>query len=239
MNWTKRNGKWVEATLHNSVAGLPAFIVCNGPSLTEVDCKSLTGPGRVVIAVNNAAPKVRPDWWIGMDCPECYDISIFSDPYPKFVHPSYWNEYEQFPNVYTADILKNIPFYDGNEKDGLRWDRDTFRMSIQFAIMLGCQNIFFIGVDLNNSQKDYEDGIYLTEDQRASNSKLYNDSFKFLEWHLKNRPAIGFISSSPNSRINELMPFIPAETVIKRIEKAVPRGRKLLHNSMRDECKIA
>ncbi len=231
MTWTNSNGKWVQTPLHDSMSGIPAFIVCNGPSLVHTDTSSITGPGRVVIALNNAAPRVRPDWWVGMDSSECYESCIGMEPYPKLIRPNNLAKFPGWFNLNTVDIREDVAFYDGGAKDALRWDHDTFRIAIQFTILLGCRDIFFVGVDLDNTQNDYADGSYLTNDQRANNARLYNANFDFLKWHIKNRPAVKFLSSSPSSRINEIMPNIPLGTAIKRIEDQIPRGRHVLHNS--------
>lgn len=234
MIWRKPKDKWQSVALHDSMVGLPAFIVCNGPSMDNVDTSTLRGSGRVVIALNNAAPKVRPDWWMGMDSPECYDKSIFSEAYSKLVHPAYWREFQGTRNLFTADIAKNVPFYDGGEEDVFRWDRDTFRVSIQLAIYLGCRQLCFVGVNLSTNHGDYVDGSYLTNKQRASNGRLYDANFEFLKWHMLNRPAVSFVSASPDSRINTIMPFMEMATIIEKIEAGIPKGRELLHNSMRD-----
>lgn len=234
MIWTKQQGSWQAAPLHDTLMGLPALIVCGGPSLARIDCDALQGPGRAVLALNNAAPKVRPDWWLGMDGPDCYERAILNESYPKLVHPGYWKEFDGTPNLFTADLVKNVAFYDGGERDVFRWDRDTFRVSIQLAIYLGCRNICLIGCDLSTQKQDYVDGSYLSAEQRASNQRLYDANYQFLEWHIQHRPFVKFISASHGSRINQLMPYMEVRKLLRQIEKAVPRGRKLLHNSMRD-----
>lgn len=231
MMWTQQNGKWKEAPLHNGAIGLSAFIVCNGPSLAAIDVERLRGPGRVVVAVNNAAPKVRPDWWVGMDTPDCYDHSIFAGAYPKLVRPTLRDKFDGLPFVFTLDILENVAFYDGGEKDTFRWDSDTFRIALQLAVYLGCKDVFLFGVDLDTSKGDYADGNYLTDEQRAYNQKLYDTTFEFLAWHIENRPAVQIISASPGSRINELMPFFSLDSLVSSIEAKTPKGRKHGHVS--------
>lgn len=232
MIWMRKHSKWIETPVHGCMAGLSAMLVCNGPSLAKMPQDiSFVGPGRVVVAVNNAAPRVRPDWWVGMDKPGNYDRSIFSDPYPKLIHSQYVSDYEAFNCIYSADIQKDIPFYDGGERDTFRWDNDSFRIAIQLCLLLGCRTIHLVGVDLDNGVSDYADGNYLTEDQRSSNKRLYNASFEFLKWHIENRPRVRLISSSPESRINEIMEYVPAQTALKKLSDAAPWGRMFLHNS--------
>lgn len=239
MLWNKTHDKWEVVNLHNSMKGMVAVIACNGPSLDKIDTSNLQGPGRVVIAINNAAPKVRPDWWVGMDGPDCYDKSIFTNSYPKLVRNTLWNKYEGFPNIVTTDLREKVAFYDGGKDDCFRWDWDSFRVTIQLALYLGCKDIVLAGVDLSTKELDYAGGNCLTEKQRSGNQRLYDATIKFLKNHILTRPSIKFISASPDSQLNEFMPFFPIQDIIQDIESQIPTGRVLMHNTVSAEitCK--
>jgi len=72
--WSFQNGQVRQRDLWGSLRGLDCFLCCPGPSLADVRQERLHVPGAVVIAVNTAYPRVRPDVWIGMDRPECYAV---------------------------------------------------------------------------------------------------------------------------------------------------------------------
>ena len=75
-----------------------AYLVCTGPSLSDVDPDTLVGVGRFVLGINTSYPYIKPDMWIGMDHSQCY-------------HPSLW--FESFPKIlrggHDKDNINNFP----------------------------------------------------------------------------------------------------------------------------------
>ena len=60
--------------------GFPAFLVCNGPSVNDMDLSQLARPGIVTMGLNNGPRTWRPDLWImGDDVPN-FTKSIYLDP---------------------------------------------------------------------------------------------------------------------------------------------------------------
>lgn len=226
--WTN-NGKWEKLGLHESMSGVPAIIACNGPSLKSVQSSEVRGPGRVVIGVNNSYPTIKPDWWVGMDDCECYDARVFCEAFPKVVRRCHHDGVLGFPSVMVPDLRDDVTFYDGESDSVWRWDKDTFRVAIQLALYLGARTIALAGVDLSTINGDYSDGDYLEPLQRSYNQVLYDGTFRFLEWHLRARPEIKFVSCSPDSRINDLMPFAELSEFIQTCEHPLPSGRKKGH----------
>jgi hypothetical protein len=228
MIFRQQHDQWIPCRLHGSAAGLRAVIVGNGPSLKQEDISRLTGPGRIVIAINNAAKSVRPDWWVGMDGIENYHREIFSEPYPKLIRKEHAAQFREFPAIYCADIMDNVSFYDGEDESAFRWDKDSFRIAIQLALYLGCRDLAFLGVDLSTTGGDYADGNYLTEKQRAYNQQLYDQSFEFLRRHRQRRPDVRFLCLG-SSRLQELMPSCSVSRFIKHCTAQIPAGRLKTH----------
>ena len=87
-----------------------AILVGGGPSLNSINTSSLTGPGKTVFGLNTTYPKVRPDIWIGMDDPRCYNRQVFYEPFPKIMRGNYYNldcegvPLLDLPNIYFASV---------------------------------------------------------------------------------------------------------------------------------------
>lgn len=237
MIWRKQRSGWKTVPLHGAHRGSVAVICCNGPSLAEVDASRLPGAGRVVLALNSAYPKVRPDYWMGMDTMENYDAALLGEPFPKLLRGTYqdhqWNgaPLAAYPGVMFADVSERAGFLDWTERAIFHWPKNTLFIGLQFALWLGCRTIYLVGVDLDNAQKDYADGSYLTDEQRAYNAQLYAEQFARLASTVEHTEECGvqWVSGSAGSKINKLMPFVPAEKFLPAIEAQVPRGRAKLH----------
>lgn len=68
------------ANLDGSLAGRPLFVVCSGPSATQVDLDRLGARGIVSMAVNNAWTMFRPNYWVGVDDAGRFHQSGWYDP---------------------------------------------------------------------------------------------------------------------------------------------------------------
>lgn len=206
-NYSKREKEWQKMPVRDSHLGMTAVIVCNGPSLNNLDTSKLSGAGRVVISMNTAYPKVRPDYWLGMDDCGCYAEGLWNEPFPKILRGSYGEMQHhgkmvrEFPQVWFADVM------DSPEGDQFLWYNDTFRVAIQFAQFIGCDSFVFAGVDLSNDKMDYARGNCLNIAQRANNKRLYDAQF---EW-LKNFAKKNRCATLSNTRLSSIMPVMPVE----------------------------
>ena len=82
--------QWRNWECYNTQQSNVAILVGGGPSLNKIDVSNLTGPGKTVFGLNTTYPKVRPDIWVGMDDPKCYDRRIFHEPFPKVMRGNYY-----------------------------------------------------------------------------------------------------------------------------------------------------
>lgn len=70
----------VPVDLRDHLAGAPAFLVLNGPSLGQVDLRRLDVPGVLTMCLNNGPRALRPDLWLTCDPPARFLPSIWRDP---------------------------------------------------------------------------------------------------------------------------------------------------------------
>lgn len=77
-------GEWYEAELadcyYTPYAPACAFLVLNGPSLSDADKDALRLPGIMTAGVNNGPAHFRPDFWFSVDKPARFLTSVFMDP---------------------------------------------------------------------------------------------------------------------------------------------------------------
>lgn len=237
MIWRHQKSGWQTVSLHGAHAGSVAFVCCNGPSFADVDVSCLCGAGRVVIGLNSTYPKLRPDYWLGMDKFENYDQALLRESFPKILRGNFkdaqWENrpFHGFSNMLFADVHEKAQFTNWTEKATFHWPGNTFFIALQFAFWIGCRTIYLLGVDMDNSRQDYGDGTYLTPDQRAYNAKLYSQELTRLSQVVRETEEFGvqWASGSPTSKINTLMPFVPPYQFIRAIESKIPHGRQQLH----------
>lgn len=169
-----------------------AFLCGGGPSLKNVDPSILNGHNRLVFALNNTYPFVRPDIWIGMDDPECYRRDIFWQPFIKIMRGGYQDRLSEghriddLHNVYYADLA---PLSDPEDIFKLRahdiefaWKQNVLVTALHIIIWMGIKKIYLFGCDLNNGNQNYYENIDLTEEQKEWNSALYSQQLEYLKW---------------------------------------------------------
>jgi hypothetical protein len=236
--WSHNGLKWQQVNLHKKSNGLSAFLCAGGPSLNHVNPAFLNGPNRLVFGLNNTYPTIKPDYWIGMDDPDCYDVRLFWEPFPKIMRGgSGYSDglcrgfaLRDLNNVMFADVVEhsdNMDVFNMSEKTKFIWHKNTFSIALQVIMWMGIKNIYLFGVDLNNDSNDYFDGTYLTKEQRDSNSLLYNQLYNFLKKFKSIAEPLGYriVSCSHGSRVNDLFEYKHYMDVIKYLEIDVPFGR--------------
>lgn len=218
-----------------------AFLCASGPSLGQINPRYLNGPNRTVFALNNAYPVVRPDVWIGMDDPTCYNRELFSEPFMKILRGGYQNrEIESGPvaqnfNTFYADCTKPD---DKSDLFKLRkhdvdfvWHHNTMMLALHIIVWMGFDKIYLFGVDLDNSKQAYHASV---KPENADNYKqetqtLYDEIHDWLRWFSieAQHHGIKTYSCSPDSRINSYLDYHPYLEVIDQREKLVTRGLPL------------
>jgi 2-polyprenyl-3-methyl-5-hydroxy-6-metoxy-1,4-benzoquinol methylase len=96
---------------------------------------------------------------------------------------------------------------------------------------MGAKTIYLVGCDMGGN--DYYDGRELSETERATNSKLYGEQVMWLNniSLLARQRGVNIISCTPNSPLNEFLPFKDLGTALKQSEKKVEvKDGPILHS---------
>ena len=232
--------------------GLDAFVCCPGPSLAEVDSLGPDGlhvPGAMVLAVNTAYPKVRPDVWIGMDGPECYDATLWSRPWPKVAGSRYAEDtfrgrlLKEYPNVHFATGTPGRPYEMFTRRGAgaeFIWNGNTFFTALHLAVWIGARRIYLVGCDFGG-RSDYYDGRRLPENYRRRNRKLYASLVTELPMLrlVGSREGVEIVSCTPGSPANDYLTHVPLREAVARAKEKVPEGgaRPLLDAADAELCR--
>lgn len=220
-----------------------AILVGGGPSLNKIDISKLKGPKKTIFGLNNTYPKVSPDYWIGMDMPQCYDSHLFYEAFPKIMRGNYYNktlngrELWEYPNSYFAAVKQTKRQEDlfhsiGKDTEIFVWHKNVFMTAINIILYMGFNKIYLAGVDFSLDEQDYfNPQQVLTEKQRTWNSTLYSTLYKYVEWlyNTGKYSGIDIYSISPESKINTFLPYITLEELNTSLP--MPKKTKLLHSS--------
>lgn len=220
----------VKTSFARADIGADVYMVCPGPSMEIVDRVNLHVPGVITFGINTSFPRFKPDIWIGMDRPACYDPSLLNQPFPKIFRGSYSSEMaggkmlKDYPQSYFASVDPTIcPFqmFQHRQHETLFcWDNNTFTTALHLMIWMGAKRIHLVGCDFGGG-KDYHDDRVLSDTQKDHNKRLHA---KLLAWlpilrlEAKQR-GIELISCTEISNINLFLPYIPLEDAIAASEK--------------------
>ena len=220
---------------------LDFYICCTGPSLSEVRSEDFKIPGVFTIGLNTTYPHIKPDLWVGMDKPDCYDPKIWWESFNKICRGSYsseifhGHELKNMPNTFFADVKKPK---EESELFKLRghdinfvWEKNTLAVALHIAVWMGARKIHLVGCDLGGT-RDYYDGRVLTGEQRKHNQNLYLYQRKYLRRFHENAKEYGIelISCSEQSPINNKVPFINVhEALLKSRNKTPSINSKIVH----------
>lgn len=227
---------------------LDVYIVGPGPSLKKVQ-KDLRGRGRLIIGINTSYPFIKPDIWIGLDKPECFDRNLWFEPFKKVCRGNYSNiefhglAIKHFPETYflslsQAENIREI-FTRRAHSANLVWDKSTLTAAINLAIWKGHKVIHFVGCDFGGST-DYVYGNTLTEELRKRNQRLYTNQINLLKQltRLGISYGIKFVSCTPNSPINQFMEYKELKTALKNsaeYNSYSGSNKKILHTCEAEE----
>jgi hypothetical protein len=234
--------QWRHWHCYNKEENKVAILVGGGPSLSKIDINKLKGPGKTVFGLNTTYPHVIPDIWIGMDDPKCYDRRVFHEAFPKIVRGNYFNrECEGIPlkklsNVYFASVTEfehkaDIFYRISSDTTSFIWDRNVFITALNLILYMGFKKIYLAGVDFSLEEGDYSYSNPLTDKQKKWNNSLYARLYDYTEWLSSTCTYCGIDiqSISPNSPINEILPYIPLENLNKLLD--IPEAGRLYHSS--------
>ena len=222
------NGNLTYTKFSQSYQRLHAYLYCPGPSLANVDPERINVPGTVKMAINTAYPKIRPDIWMGMDTPECYDPNLFFEPFPKLLRQGFSDISEKkldtFPGVYHIPVqeTKEILNMFVPKLSGFAWFNHTLGVALHFLIWSGVKQIHLVGCD-QGGPKDYYDDRTLPDHLRLANRALYNKQIVFLKKvaALGKQFNVDIISCTPGSPINEFLEYKDLYTALRESNKKV------------------
>lgn len=225
-------GKWRNWERYNTgQKNSVAILVGGGPSLNKIDTTKLAGPGKTVFGLNTTYPKVRPDIWIGMDDPKCYDRRLFYEPFPKIMRGNYYDKNVEgvplldLPSVYFASVTKfnrqdDIFYRIDRETESFMWNKNVFVVAINILLYMGFRKIYLAGVDFSLENGDYHYGEnVLSKKYKDWNENLYKHLYKYTNWIASTGRMCGIDieSISPDSPINQFLPFQTLETLNKSL----------------------
>jgi hypothetical protein len=213
---------WGRYPLARSAWGADFYLCCPGPSLAAVDASALQGPGRTIVAMNTAYPKVRPDLWIGTDPPGSFARTLFWESFLKFTDirnaqsrvgnlPLALAPHTVFCHLDDGVDLRNL-YLDLSSGGTLVWNRNTFWTALHLLFKLGATRIHLVGVDLSNAKQDYHDGRVLPAALKESNQRLYvgiSDALPEIAAEVKARFSCSLVSCTAGSPLNRFLPYLP------------------------------
>lgn len=224
-----------------------SIFLCGGhPSLKEEDLTQFSLPGVTTLAMNNTGALFRPTLWVSADKPICYSPSIINDPgvlkFARLAHShqmlksgKFWHEvpstlfYSDTPEFTVKNVLHRTKKF--------AWWKNIFVIAIQLAYRLGFRKIYLCGVGLDitpEAQYAYN-AAKLNQEQINYNQRTYNNVFGQLKDALPHYRSFGLdiISCTPNSKTNEILPFIPLKEAINLELEAYPKLdlKNILHSS--------
>lgn len=231
--------------------GIPACLFLSGPSLSEVNQSDFNDTGLFKVGINTTYPKIRPDMWIGLDFPKCFNKNLWKEPFPKVLRYAY-NMHEvdgqkvrNFPFVSFASLdskyTKNPAleaFNRRSHKVNFIWTKNTFTTALHILVWMGFKEIYLFGADFGG-EKDYFDDSSeyrpfnhdpnspsgsISDKQRKLNKTLYKQQLVFLKKFAKNGLRIGLqlISCTKSSPANSFLAYKSPEDLIKQY-KFTPR----------------
>jgi len=220
-----------------------AYLFCPGPSLAEtVKNVKIKRPGVFSFAVNTAYPLVRPDVWVCLDRPECYDRRVWWEPFIKIIRDCRRNytvagqPIKYAPQTYWATFKDPVPMeyiFEARAHDApIAWFKNVMGTVLHLMVWMGAKKIHFVGCDMGG-EKDYHDERELKKVDREENQQLYKKlAGPYMEsfTRLGKKYGVECISCTPGSPINAHMDFLPLRKALTASRRKAPRhGGEILN----------
>ena len=190
-----------------------------GPSLWDIDPTQLRATEKLIFGINNSFELLDLDFWMAFDSPDEFDSKIWKTSSTKFYNFNHLDESLKH-NPHNIFFYKSI----GPDAEG-RWPTSdmslhgpfinflfegTFAMSLQMLNWLGFKRGFLIGCDFGGESKlSRLSDVYPGDKRQAKTLNISLDVLK--KAHEKS--GIEFISCTPNSPINDFLPYKPIGTI--------------------------
>jgi hypothetical protein len=111
-------------------------------------------------------------------------------------------------------------------------------ITLHILVWMGAKRIHIVGSDLGGAT-DYYDNRVLTEHQRNYNRRLYKHINNYLQWFSREAPSYGIelISCTPDSPINEYLPYYTLKDALAISRAKVPATTNMSVKHVLDVCK--
>lgn len=176
---------------HNMYRGRRCFVVATGPSLRMEDLEKLRETGELCISMNGiyrAFPKVswRPDFFFFTDplmCNYRREIDAMDVPYKIMADdcPEFW-QWEHPANVYKMHLFSGHPA-EATDCFSVDFAKRCYsngtvtNCCLQFAVYLGCQEIYLLGCDCYNLVNKKGRNNHFTQDYNENDTNDDLDTF--------------------------------------------------------------
>lgn len=221
--------------------GGSAFLLCNGPSMAQLNLSLLNKPGVITFGMNNGPRTFRPTFWTCVDDPKRFIKSIWLDPrITKFVPQAHF-EKRIFDNEKWEDSeikvgeCPNIIGYRRNEKfmadrflfeSSVNWGnhrsfgggRSVMLPAFRILFLLGFRKVYLLGCDL---KMDANSKYHFNEQRSQGAINCNNSTYRRLkeEYFPQLKPffdAEGFEVYNCNAESElKVFPFKPYDEAIK------------------------
>lgn len=176
-----RNGS--NTNLNNLYTNATAFLICGGPSLSQLDLNLLSAPGILTMGINNSGAPFRPNMRVCVDEPSRFLESVWRDPtITKF---SRWDRHNLMKSEWP-----NIIYFNHSRFEWWRffsceivvWGNSTMIVAIRILFDLGIRRIFLLGADfsMEPGHNAYAHGEYANETSAKANNKSFGQMQKRL-----------------------------------------------------------
>lgn len=168
--------------------GKSVFLICNGPSLKNIDWSIFKQPGILTFGMNNGAHNFRPNLWTSQDGVYKFMDSIWLDPtIMKFTLLSHRGR--KIPNGTLVKDCPNMIYHKRHshfdpetwlDQNQICWgipqklggSRSTMLAAIHICYLLGFRFIYLVGADFNMSTTSK----YFFEQDRTDSAINHNNN---------------------------------------------------------------
>jgi len=190
----------------NLYKGSKVFLICSGPSLTDMNLSLLNQRGVITMGMNNSWCTYKPDMWVGFDTPGRFHYEGWMDPSILKLVPWHnrelrlrkWEEEElvdakvgplDVPNCWYVSNNTKLDLDNWLTEASCNWGgtlpgerrgfRSTFLGALRLLYYLGFQEVYLLGVDWE-MPTDMEKEAYAFEENRAPKVRETNN--KMFAW---------------------------------------------------------
>jgi len=236
----------VDAFFAKANSNIDAYVFSSGPSLKAIKAEDFNDKPIFKIGINTTYPKIKPDIWLGMDYPKCFNEKIWTEPFWKILRNPYnqhtvrGKKVKDFPFVYFATIDSDMTKDPAREifrrrahKAKFIWANNTVATAMHMLIWMGFKRIHLIGSDLGFSEKPYfsdsteyrpfnhdEDSPAgeISKAQEDKNKRLYMQQLSFFHSFAKYGAPIGveLISCTKTSPLNAFLKYVDPSIALRQ-----------------------